>query len=328
MTEPNNKTSGSSAVRLGWASLALATVVLYMTWDAPHARDSAIETFLSSPSFSGLLTTFAFLVGSNIFTLIPLTAGSYAFFGKKNPQGLTIILLSLLVFVGISVRHFSASTSADNRSEKTQPVSNTAEFDRFPTTPGSPSIQDFVTIKLPRDVLLEIPRKWAILSNDDRIDIQSTAESILDFSKLHQTNPEYRFAAIKYDNQGKESGRVGVVYYPTLEATQSVARNASPSNVADLDRSLRSGVTQAGASVGFKIASWDGTSKQNINGLVALVTSYRRVALNGNDAFRVRMVQVLAASRSFTMTISYRESDQLTLRPVCDRIISSVKMVN
>ncbi len=79
--------------------------------------------------------------------------------------------------------------------------------------------------------------------------------------------------------------------------------------------------------LGARILSWMGTKKQSINGIVAFVTEYRQSAIReGEPPFRVRLVRVLNAERSFTVSVSYREDQEFFLRKICDRVIQSIRM--
>lgn len=77
---------------------------------------------------------------------------------------------------------------------------------------------------------------------------------------------------------------------------------------------------------GPEIVSWVGTKKSDINGFVAFVTEYRRKSAVGAGIFRVRLVRFLAAERSFTLTISYLESESASLESVSDQIINSISL--
>ena len=74
------------------------------------------------------------------------------------------------------------------------------------------------------------------------------------------------------------------------------------------------------------VTSWAGTKKTVINGITVFLTEYQRKSLKGSGVFRVRLVRVLAADKSFTVTVSYHESASFLLKPITDRIINSLSI--
>ena len=74
------------------------------------------------------------------------------------------------------------------------------------------------------------------------------------------------------------------------------------------------------------LQSWSGTRKNNINGITTIITEYSRKALKGSGDFRIRLIRVLAGSKSFTLTVSYNKEESFTLEPITSRIISSLKL--
>ena len=116
-----------------------------------------------------------------------------------------------------------------------------------------------------------------------------------------------------------------VRYYPDSEISQADARAAGQSEIRELDAALRDSMVKAGQINGFTVLAWNGTSKQVINGTTAFITDYKRSPLKNNGNFKVQLVRVFNGSKSFTLTVSYREDQDYFLRPICDRIISSLR---
>lgn len=183
---------------------------------------------------------------------------------------------------------------------------------------------NFIVVQLPQGVQVELPRNWEALSNNQRITLDSTVQSRLERTGDFDASSDLNFAANYYDDAGKVAALMNVRYYPDMDVTQRDSRDAGPADIEELDRALRANLDKAGKEFGFTVLAWKGTRKQVINGTVAFVTEYRRSPIkNGN--FVVRLIRVLNGPRSFTLTVSYRESDEFLLRPICDRIISSLR---
>lgn len=187
---------------------------------------------------------------------------------------------------------------------------------------------NFVKIRLPKGVSIDLPRNWVVLSSNQRITLDSAVEAGLDLSRIEQESSNLPFAANYYDNNGRTLGIVNNRYYPNLDLTQHDARQLTRSDLSEFDVALKENMLKSMQASGMSILSWNGTEKVNINGITAFTTEYRRSSLKGSGAFRVRLIRVFASDRSFTLTVSYLESAALLLRPVADRIISSIRLTD
>jgi len=164
------------------------------------------------------------------------------------------------------------------------------------------------------------------LSNNQRITLDSYVQSIRELAGASDPASDLNFAANYYDDRGKTAAIFNIRYYPDQKVTQADSRTATATDIKELDDTLRTEIAVAMQQIGMRVLSWVGTKKQSINGTVAFVTEYRRAAIREGEPFRVRLVRVLSAGRSFTVTVSYREDQELFLRPICDRVIQSIRM--
>ena len=184
---------------------------------------------------------------------------------------------------------------------------------------------NFVSIKLPKGVSIELPKNWVVISKDQRITLDTMVESGLDLAGIEQENSDLPFAANYYKN-GKTVGIINNRYYSNLELTQYDAQQATNQDIKELDAALKENMVKSMSAFGMSILSWEGTKKTTINGITAFVTEYHRKALKGTGAFRVRLVRVFAGKRSFTLTVSYSENEAFFLKTITDRVISSLKL--
>lgn len=184
---------------------------------------------------------------------------------------------------------------------------------------------NFVPIRLPHGVQIELPRNWEALSNNQRITLDSTVQSRNERAGIFDASSDLNFGANYYDEAGKTAAIMNVRYYPDSEISQTDARAAGQPDIRELDSALRESIVKAGQINGFTVLAWNGTSKQIINGTTAFVTEYKRSPLKNNGNFKVRLVRIFNGSKSFTLTVSYREDQDYLLRPICDRIISSLR---
>jgi len=184
---------------------------------------------------------------------------------------------------------------------------------------------NFVTIKLPKSVTVDLPNNWVLISNNQRITLDTWVESTFDLKQLPSTDSNLPFAANYYVG-GVTSGIINARYYPTMDVNQIDAQLASTVDVRELDQELKNNMIPSMKKIGMTVTSWEGTKKRTINGITTFVTEYHRKSLKGSGIFRVRLVRVLASDRSFTLTVSYLESQEFFLKNITDRIISSLSM--
>lgn len=184
---------------------------------------------------------------------------------------------------------------------------------------------NYVPVELPHGVRIELPRNWEALSRNQRITLDSSVEARAGGGGAFDASSDFNFAANAYDEMGKTAAIVNIRYYPEKSLTQADARAATSRDVQELDATLQSGAAQAGRAGGYSILTWFGTAQQTLNGKVVFITEYERTAINNNGAFRVRLVRVFNEAASFTLTVSYRSSQEYLLRPICDRVIASLR---
>ncbi len=181
--------------------------------------------------------------------------------------------------------------------------------------------RQFVPIKLPLGVQIELPRGWEVRTRNQRVGVES-------LSAYFDASLNNDFTANHFDATGLLAASVHVGYYRSLDLTQADAWRADAAEIAKLDAFLQTSVTETGRSGGYSILAWHGTTRQTFNGLTAFVSEYSRTLLRQPGSFRVRLVRVFDGPRSFTLNVSYRESDQHRLRPLCDRIVASLAISN
>lgn len=182
---------------------------------------------------------------------------------------------------------------------------------------------NFLTVPLPRAVTIELPRNWIVLSANQRITLDAYVEALTERTYGSRTEfpTELPFAANFINDRRETIGIVNVRYYPSLEATQTDVRALSTAEIEAVDNAWHRGLMSSPVTV----VSWEGTAAKEINGLATLVTQYRRKSMRGSGTFRVRLVRVLNGDKSFTLTVSYREAEEIFLEVITDRIVNSVR---
>jgi hypothetical protein len=196
----------------------------------------------------------------------------------------------------------------------------------FTCTPIILAADNFVTVRLPHGVQIEIPRNWQILSANQRITLDTAVQSRTERAGLFYASSDLNFAVNCYDDAGKTAAQLNFRYYPEFDITQAEVRTASQSDIREMDSALRDSARQTSKIHGVSILAWNGTKRQTINGATAFVTEYKRSPIKGNGNFIVRLVRIFNGGKSFTLTVSYRENQEYFMKPICDRIISSLRI--
>jgi hypothetical protein len=183
---------------------------------------------------------------------------------------------------------------------------------------------NLVEVSLPKGVHIELPKNWVVLSENQRITLDSAVKSRLDLSNQGDEKSSLPFAANLYSDGGTTLAMVNVRYYPGLDLSQAEIEGSTSEEVAALDNELKRQMLISAKAANITVTSWLGTKLREINGISVFVTEYERKALVGAGQFRVRLVRVYSGSRSFTLTVSYKKSAAYLLEPITDRIISSL----
>ena len=143
---------------------------------------------------------------------------------------------------------------------------------------------------------------------------------------ISNNSSELAFAANYYDERNITAGIFNIRYYPNLDISQSDAKAAGAKDIKELDTTIRQNLIPGIEAAGGRVLAWLGTTKLSINGSTAFITEYRRSSPRG-EIFRTRLVRFFNENKSFTITISYREDQEFFLRAICDKIISSIKIL-
>ena len=183
---------------------------------------------------------------------------------------------------------------------------------------------NFVQIKLPKKVTVELPKNWTALSRNQRVTLESTVQSLNERIGLFDASSDLNFGANYFEDTGKVAAIFNIRYYPNLELSQVDAAEATANDIHDLDAVIQKGMEKA--SIGLSsIIEWRGTKRQTINGATVFISEYTRTPIQNNGEFCARLVRVFRKADSYTITISYRLPQELLLRPICDRVIASIK---
>ncbi|MCK5374145.1 MAG: hypothetical protein KAJ40_02565 [Alphaproteobacteria bacterium] len=188
--------------------------------------------------------------------------------------------------------------------------------------------KSFLVVPLPKAISIELPKNWVVLSNSQRITMGAFLESIQNkvLNEGDDIASSLPFAANYFDDNRRTIAIMNVRYYPEMDVFQEEARNFTKLDIEELDTGIKEGFYRVTEASGMKILSWDGTAKQMLHGYTTYVTEYVRQSMVGPGSFRVRMIRILDGKNSFTITVSYLESQTFLMKPIIEHIISSLKI--
>jgi hypothetical protein len=161
------------------------------------------------------------------------------------------------------------------------------------------------------------------MSDNKRITLDTWKESVLEAHKLSDVENDLPFAANYYDDRGETAGTFAIRFYPNIVVTQSEAIAADSVFLKKLDAGVRDSFTKGYEASGGHLVAWLGTTKKSINDSVYFISESRQLSPRG-VGMRGILVRYFNVGKSFTIIISYREDQEYFLRPICDRIISSI----
>mgnify|MGYP001345495821 CR=1 FL=1 len=182
----------------------------------------------------------------------------------------------------------------------------------------------FVSIKLQNGISFELPRNWKVIDLNTRttLDASVAARSPIDI------NSALPFAANLYNSRNQTISMVNVRIYPNIDVYQQDVKKLSRSEILEFDNSLEKNVTMGVELSGSTLTNWYGTEIMKIGDKVYLLSKYRRRSgINKNNFFRVSLLRLLDGKKSFTLTLSYEETEEYFLKPIIVYIIKSVKLI-
>lgn len=184
------------------------------------------------------------------------------------------------------------------------------------------NVSNFVPVKLPRGIELQIPKGWWVLGADYNRLIQTSAEAVMDLSGIglqdgQETNliaansmPRTTYAAVRVDST-----------IPPSVAPSELA-SISAADVREIQTEMRSNLQKFLPLQGNQLIEFLGSRIEKISGHPAIVTEYRRTGPKG-PVF-VQINQIFTSSQEIRVNLSYRESEVALWKPVVGKIRQSI----
>lgn len=179
-------------------------------------------------------------------------------------------------------------------------------------------------LSLPNRVSLELPRNWTVLSGSTRLTIDTAQQAIAEGRGAEVLASEFAFAANLYDDAGTTIAMLNARYYPSLQTTQKVLASFTASDLQYLDSLMRSEAAASLAASGSRLIEWRGSRLVDVESKRATLVEYRRSS--GTHIFRVTVLRVADADKSFSITSSYREDLATLLAPISNHMLRSIEI--
>lgn len=181
---------------------------------------------------------------------------------------------------------------------------------------------NFILTPLAKGISIEIPKNWTVLNGSNRMTLDSYVES----SGYKLTESSLNFAANLYDENGKVLALVNARFYPNNQMTQDMAKSLNSADLIYIDKEMHVVSEKTIDSIGGKLHEWIPTQVVRINGLYVIKYGQLITVPPTNKQAYQFSYRVWAAPRSFTITIGYNKNQEFLIKPIADKIASSLVM--
>lgn len=181
---------------------------------------------------------------------------------------------------------------------------------------------NFVTVKLPRGIELQVPDNWRLLSASEHKMINTSNEALGEDMGLN--DPASKNVNLFAANS------VPVTTYASVRVDSDTNVVGSPSDITDLtadelqsfqDEMLK-GVRQVLQKQGYQLVRFTGVRRSVISGYPALTTAYRRSSSQG--PVLVNVVQIFTPAQDIHINLAYRVSEEAIWKPVMSKVARSI----
>lgn len=184
----------------------------------------------------------------------------------------------------------------------------------------------FVTLRFPHGITMDAPRSWRAVSADENEVVLTALQATLDLTGIKRTEKQ-SVTLLKANPKLQQL----YAYVKLSEKTgefmdQKASEITSEAELKKIDETWLADVKKMNQLTGMKIVEWKGTRKEKINGKWAIVTEYRREDREGHGPVWCQINAIHLRDRCVTLTLSFREREEVVLKPVILRMRSSLKI--
>lgn len=196
----------------------------------------------------------------------------------------------------------------------------------IPTTALPENVTNFVTIKLPRGIQLQIPKGWWLLGSDENRLIEKSVEAVLDLSGEGTPDGQNTnlIAANSMPKSTYASVRVNSRIPPSV--TPSEFSSVTSKVLQELQAEMKRFIEKTLPFQGRKLIEFSGSRIEKLSGYPAIVTEYRRSGPKGPVS--VQSNAIFTKRQEIHIILSYRESEAALWKPVVAKIRKSIVIKN
>ena len=181
----------------------------------------------------------------------------------------------------------------------------------------------FVLIKLDNGLSFNLPKNWLVFDSNTKTTLEASVASRFTID----VSSNLPFAANLYNSRNQTIAMVNVRVYPQMDIHQHEVVQLTDSQISEFDDELKQNITKGVASSGARVTTWYGTEKIRVRNKIFLLSKYRRTsAIQTNTYFRVSLMRLLHGKHSFTLTLSYNETEEYLLRPIIEYMMKTVSI--
>jgi hypothetical protein len=185
---------------------------------------------------------------------------------------------------------------------------------------------NFLKVKLPRGIEVEIPKTWWALNNELIQLVDTSVEAALDLSGmgLPEENEVNLIAANSMPRSTYASIRVVSITPPSM--SQSNYNLLTKSDIHALKMEMHQMLKQMSPVSAIKLIDFIGFHLDEISGYPAFVTDYRRSGLKGPVITQIN--HILTPNQEIRINLAYRESESVLWKPVIGKMRKSIVISN
>lgn len=226
--------------------------------------------------------------------------------------------IQILLLSGCEDKH----PRANDRSASSALISEATKLQEIEDQPKNGSESNFVLVKLPREIEIQVPRNWRLLTDEENKLIELSTEAALDISgiQVSTAGESNLLAANSMPTSTYASVRIDSTVPAELPPYEIMAITAK--DIAVLESVVKKGIEKLLSNQGLQLTQFIDLQRRTISGNPALITEYRRSGPKGS--VYVMQIQIFTENQTVAINLSYRESEQIVWKPVIEKIYRSI----
>lgn len=187
---------------------------------------------------------------------------------------------------------------------------------------------NFVSLRFPSGIQLDVPRNWTFLNDNIKNAIQASSEAMIDLtnSTFPKAEQNILVAANGYSTLKEAAATLRLSTRKIETLSQREVLDLSESEINEFGIEQKKQITRLlsaqdpGASI-----KWHFVKLQRINGLGVITMQYTRTS-SKHLSFRVQIDMIPDSRRLITLTTSFYEDERILWNPIIERVRYSLRL--